>query len=76
LSSPRPSLKPETGESLASFIRKAVDLLATKRGEMKGSFMNGFLKGIVVFIGAVVVGIDVASWKDPTLPHIDYANLH
>ena len=38
--------------------------------------MNGFLKGVVVFIGAVVVVIDVASWKDPTLLHINYANLH
>ena len=37
--------------------------------------MNGFLKGVLVFIGAVVVVIDV-SWKDPTLLHINYANLH
>ena len=34
--------------------------------------MNGFLKGAAVFIGGVIVVIDVVSWKDPSLLHSDY----
>ena len=34
--------------------------------------MNGFLKGAAVFIGGVIVVIDVVSWKDPSLRHSNY----
>ena len=34
--------------------------------------MNGFLKNAAVFIGGVIVVIDVVSRKDPSLLHSNY----